>query len=132
MFYFRDYNYTWTDVRFVLQTSFIVYGSFILQNEFDLIDTSPLRFDYESYMKIFPGFYAAIVLKDLFLLMPFHRKMHDDWYSLHKRHHEVNMNAQAYLAYKIDALDLIIENAGANFLLLGCLYMLGMKPRIII
>jgi sterol desaturase/sphingolipid hydroxylase (fatty acid hydroxylase superfamily) len=72
-------------------------------------------------------FYGILLVKDMFFMNLFHRLMHTypTLYIWHRTHHEVRRNSRFQLAYHTDLVNLLIEDAGAPFMIWLLLYLLG-------
>ena len=113
---------------YILQTSSLSMSSFFLMYKYDIIYFKTPNVSMSFWMDVFGPFYILLVLRDVFFLFPLHTLMHASpfWYSWHKMHHEVTRDAQSLHAFHIELVDLLVENVGAPFLLLGGQYVLGL------
>ena len=76
--------------------------------------------------EVYAPFFALLLLRDIFLMAPFHTLMHTKYfYKWHKEHHKIGLDAQALHTFRLDVVDLFIENAGAPALLLAIQSMTG-------
>jgi len=112
---------------YIFQTYAMSMSSFWLSYQRDLIYFTAPSVTLAFWSEVFVPFFALLLLRDVFFLGPLHRLLHSKrWYHLHKLHHEVRKDAQSLHAFHIDAVDLIIENVGAPFLVFCGQYMLGL------
>jgi len=126
----RDYTLTWRNFYFVCQTMITTYLSVNLGILSQIIVPQFISvFSAKYWLTILGEFYALQILKDVIFLIPLHERMHESkwWYQFHKTHHEVGKNAQFFMAYNIDLIDLFIENAGAPVLYWIAQWLLGYK-----
>jgi len=124
----RDYTLSWRNWYFVLQTSVIsVFNNHLFVRQGLYYWDTKNFFSLSNLFEVWFTFFILQLLKDAFSLLPFHEKMHNEYYWLHKTHHEVSRNAQSLMAFHIDILDLFIENACAPMFFVFGQWLLGYK-----
>jgi sterol desaturase/sphingolipid hydroxylase (fatty acid hydroxylase superfamily) len=72
-------------------------------------------------------FYVILAVKELLLMQTFHRLMHSDsyWFWWHRTHHTIGRSGCFQLAFRVDVVDLLIENALAPVIVLIILWLMG-------
>lgn len=126
----REYVMSWKNWGYVVQTGAIFILEGYLAAESGLFYYTKIEYNWEMYCEIFLMFYILQLSKDFFSLYFLHKWMHDEWYSLHKGHHEVRGNSNSLLAFHIDPIDLFFENiCSPIFLFLGQ-YLLGYEVKV--
>ena len=112
----------------LVQTGAISMLSFFIMFKCSAVYWTPFQpLSMHYWFPIVVPFFAILLLRDVVFLLPLHSRMHTPrFWRFHKFHHEIHRNAQSLHAFHLDALDLIIENVGAPFLLLATQRLLGM------
>jgi len=126
----RDYVMSWKDWGYVAQTTAIFTLEGYLGAQTGLFYYTKVEYNWEVYCEVFLMFYILQLSKDFFSLYFLHKWMHDEWYSLHKGHHEVRGNANSLLAFHIDPIDLFFENICSPVVLFAGQYLLGYEVRV--
>jgi len=129
----RNYSMTWRVYGFWFRTATPFYGAMMMLHRFGLQDNEGFNFsefNWASLCDIILTFYVMVIIKDVCSMLPFHEKMHNEWYHLHKTHHEIGTECAALSSTNIDPLDLIIENLCASVLILAVKWAFGFPVRI--
>lgn len=121
----REYIMSWIDYYYVCQTTIIFILEGVLAARAGLFYFTKIEFSWETYCEVFLMFYALQISKDFFSLYFLHEYMHEQWYFLHKGHHEVRGNANSLLAFHIDPIDLFFENICSPVFVFAAQYFLG-------
>eukprot|EP00494_Astrolonche_serrata_P025857 UN26118 len=101
------------DWYYVFQTSMLQVVNVYIFANLDMMYWRPLKLDLDTVIHLYSWFFLLQFFKDIFSLKLLHQIMHENataYQYLHKEHHSVNMNAQALMAFHIDAIDLVLEN----------------------